>query len=400
MALSLHEITVEYRNSPIGIGEARPRFSWKLHSEEDNTFQAAYRLRVCGGGMEYDTGRVRGAQSHLIAYEGEPLRARTRYHVFVEVWDGGGRSARGETYFETGLLDGFAERAEMIAPDTEPAPACAELFTEITVGKPVARARAYATALGMYELCINGEKVGDLFFAPFWTDYNRRLEYQTYDIAPFLRPGKNEICMRLAKGWYRGELNGKRNIYGTESAGLAEIHIEYGDGGAECFYTDKNWRARGCFIVDSEIYHGEEQDGCADYSAVCGVKGIGYDKANIVAQINEPCRVTQRIKPVRLLHTPKGEQVLDFGQNLTGAVEFRIRGERGQSFPAMIFPSLTKKRSSLRPRASSLSGSLQNEVRPRQLFFAAKKFPTINFINFLLRQKRENILSGSCRIFC
>lgn len=330
MSISIKEIATEYKIAPIGIGERQPRFSWKLLSDRENVCQAAYRLRVSGGGSLFDSGMVKSRRSVLVPYTGEPLQAETRYEVNVEVWDDRGEKARAETFFETGLTEGFSENARFIAPDEENARGCSEVFTSFSLSKPVTRARAYATALGMYELYLNGKKAGDLCFAPFWTDYRHTLEYQTYDVADLLQSGENEISLRLAKGWYRSELNGKKNNYGELSAGLAEICVEFSDGSKLRICTDAEWKARKCFILDSEIYHGETQDATADCSSVCDVKTVEYDKRRIVAQINEPCRVTQRVKPVRVFRTPKGENVLDFGQNLVGVVEFRICGERGR----------------------------------------------------------------------
>lgn len=330
MSLSIKEIRIEYRDKPVGMGEKKPRFSWKLPSEWGDVFQSAYRLRVRGGEVNYDTGKVKSRKSHLIEYKGTPLAPETHYDVFLDVWDNRGNKAHGQTYFETGLLDGFVKETQFIAPATSESLSCSEIFTEITIEKPVVRARAYATALGMYELYVNRQKADDLCFAPYWTDYRHTLEYQTYDIAPLLWEGKNEVCLRLAKGWYRSELNGKRDNYGTESAGLAELHVDFAGGERFVLSTNETWRSRRCFIADSEIYHGETQDFTADLSAEYPVKEIQYDKSRVVAQMSEPCRVTQRIKPVCLIKTPKGEQVLDFGQNLVGVVEFRIQGERGQ----------------------------------------------------------------------
>ncbi|MDR0856485.1 MAG: glycoside hydrolase family 78 protein [Clostridiales bacterium] len=333
MSLTINGFTIDYRTGGIGLSPDAPVFSWKLDTDAHNTVQSAYRLRVSGGGAVYDTGRVDGAQSVCVPYKGARLSPQTEYRAEVEVTDNHGNTARAALTFETGLGAGADFTADFITADTAEPLACFEVFKGFSVGKKVVKARAYATAFGLYTLQINGKRAGDAYLTPGWTSYNKMLEYQTYDVTALVAQGGNEVALTVAKGWYAGYFGfaGKNKLYGDVTAAFAELHLFYEDGSRAVVKTAADWQARRSFITDSEIYYGETQDFCADVSAVFPVKTLPYDKNNLVAQINEPCRVTERVKPVGYLVTPKGERVLDFGQNLVGVVELKINGKKGQT---------------------------------------------------------------------
>jgi len=330
--LSIVDFTIEYRRNPLGLDEARPRFSWKLISGKKNVLQKAYRLSVyCGETLMWDGGDIKSGSSVLVSYGGSALSAQTEYRAAVKIKDNHGDTASAELFFETGLLAGGALKGLFIAPDRARQPNVSQLFTSFNARKEIKRARLYATALGMYKAEINGKKAGNIFFAPGWTSYNNLLQYQTYDATDLIVRGDNELSLTIAKGWYRGIIAYGPDNYGTASAALCELHIFYADGTRDIVVTDKAWRAQDSYISDSEIYDGETQDYIRGLSETYPVKEIEYDKNKINAQICEPVCVTERLKPVKHIITPAGERVLDFGQNLTGLVEFSASGERGQT---------------------------------------------------------------------
>lgn len=329
--LIIKDFTIEYKSNPLGIDEKTPRFSWKLISDRRGVKQRSYRLLVYNGETAvWDSGIIKSDKSILIPYEGLVFSAQTEYRAVVEITDNQGGNAAAELHFETGLLCGTAFDGAFIAPDIKEQPHVWTVEKTLTVSKEVKKARLYATALGMYRADINGKKVGDLFFAPFWTSYNKVLQYQTYDVTEAVTNGQNQLLFTVAKGWYRGEIGWDKNKFGDTSAVMAELHIFYADGTKEIIATDKSWSARQSYITDSEIYHGETQDFTAGLSAIYPVKEVTYDKNKIVSQINEPCRVIEKLKPIEYLITPLGEHVLDFGQNLTGLVELTLSGKSGQ----------------------------------------------------------------------
>lgn len=200
--LKVTELRIDSRTNPIGL-DAAPRFSWKLKSDQDNTVQAAYRVQV----GPWDTGRVQSDVSLFVPYEGPALQPRTAYTVKVEVWDNHGETAAAEGSFETGLLTPDNFKAQWIADPFEGEHPLPVFETSFTLDAPVKAARLYATAHGIYEAELDGQKLGDAWFAPGWTSYHKRLQYQTIAVDPALMtPGTHTLRVTVANGWYKGAL--------------------------------------------------------------------------------------------------------------------------------------------------------------------------------------------------
>lgn len=205
---------------------------------------------------------------------------------------------------------------------------------------PVESARIYATALGLYELQLNGSRVGDHYFTPGWTSYSKRLQYQTYDVTKLLHEGANALGALLGNGWYRGYLgwDNQKEIYGSKTSLLLELHIRYADGSNELISSDQNWQAAKSAIMMSEIYNGETYDARLELDITDPssegwhpVEIINYSKAIIVAQENVPVTQVETLKPIALLTTPQGDRVLDMGQNMVGWLKFNVKGQSGQA---------------------------------------------------------------------
>ncbi len=168
---------------------------------------------------------------------------------------------------------------------------------------------------------------------PGWTSYHHRLQYQIYDITKMLRE-ENEVEIMVGNGWYKGVYGFMLtpNIYGDRVGAFAEIHMEYGDGKREVLCTDESWKVRTGEILCSEIYMGETIDTTVDEAQgnTGTVSVTDFDRQTLTAQENEPVRITERIPAKELLVTPKGERLVDFGQNMTGIVEVKVHGRKGQ----------------------------------------------------------------------
>ncbi|CAI6014648.1 alpha-L-rhamnosidase [Cohnella sp. JJ-181] len=350
MTLTIKELTCEYRSRPLGIDAQRPRLSWKLGSERRGAAQTGYRIQVAAGEADFsdplwDTGRVESDASLLIPYDGPSLRSRTRYHYRIKVWDReGAESDWSETaWWETAVLSPDEWIASWIGadpaacdPDDAPSPLLRKTF-ELTGG--IVSARLYATAAGLYELYLNGERVGEDLMTPGWTSYDKRLQYQTYDVTDALVQGTNAIGIALGNGWYKGLLVKKNNRYGNRRAALMQLHVVLADGSERVVATDPSWRASTGGVRFSEIYHGEtfdarlepagwhtaEFDDSKWHDATAADPGTG----RLVAQENCPVRVTERVLPVAHLRTPSGAAVLDYGQNLVGRVRLRLNVPAG-----------------------------------------------------------------------
>ncbi|MBU3839399.1 MAG: glycoside hydrolase family 78 protein [Candidatus Ruminococcus intestinipullorum] len=338
--MRLRDVKVEYRDNPIGLDVKKPRFSWKLESEQGNTMQTAYRIYVTNHdevgkdkNIVWDSEKVDSQQSVLVEYNGNTLQPETTYHCYIQVWDNHGEVADKEVTFETGLCTSENIIADWITHDfSEEETACPIFFKKFSIEKKVKKARLYATALGLYELSMDGQRVGDSYFTPGWTSYQKRLQYQTYDVTQFLNEQEHRFEITVADGWYKGPFGFtlRPNIYGEQVGALAQLHIFYEDGTKEILKTDSSWYVTTGKIRYSQIYMGETIDCNIQNTEVFPVQLLDADKERIISQESEPVRITKRIKAKEFILTPNGEKVIDFGQNLAGFVEIKLHGKAGE----------------------------------------------------------------------
>ena len=332
--MRLYDFRTEYRENPIGLTEKAPRFSWKIESQEKDTLQTAYEIKVTDekGNIVWNSGKKASDQSVLISYEGETLADEMLYKVEVSVADNHGNVESIGGTFETGIFDNAEFIAKMITSDfPEEETACPVFGKTFAIDKKVKKARLYATAHGVYEVTLNGQTVGDYRMAPGWTSYHNRLQYQIYDVTEQLVE-ENKIAITVGNGWYKGILGFycQPNQYGTQVGAFAELHVEYEDGSKEVIATDETWSVKTGEIRYSEIYMGETIDTDAPEITEGNVVVKDFDKAVLTAQENEPVRITEKIVGKELIVTPKGEKLVDFGQIVTGVVEAHVKGEKGQ----------------------------------------------------------------------
>ena len=204
-------------------------------------------------------------------------------------------------------------------------------YTEFPSEKPV-KATLYVTACGVYEARINGRAVSEDLLRPGWTNYRKRIQYQEYDVTDLISD-TNRLEITVAPGWWAGYLNGegKNHHYGDRVAAWAELHILYADGAEKVVITDEGWRYTTGNTLDAELYHGETIDLTAEPAEPKPVElyELPYP-AQLVPQVGPSVRIIERLPAKQLIVTPKGEKVIDFGQNIAGFVELRVKGERGQ----------------------------------------------------------------------
>ncbi len=353
--LTPDHLTCEYFVNPLGLGARRPRLSWKLRADETarDVRQSAYRIIVTadsgGDDVIWDTGKVSSDRSVHVRYAGPELSSGQRCYWRVRVWDQSDRPSDWSPsgWWEMGLLDAADWQAQWITPDWDdpqdpaqprPAPLLRRPFA---LDGQVRAARLYATSLGLYELYLNGRRVGDGLLTPGWTSYNKRLQYQTYDVTDLLVEGANVIGAMLADGWYRGHLGfeGQRNLYGDCLALLAQLRVTYTDGRTAIIVSDAHWRATPGPIRMAEIYHGETYDArlertgwdCPgfDDAGWSAVRILDHRKDHLVAQVGPPVRQQEELRPVSIVTSPTGECIADFGQNMVGWVRLRVRGASG-----------------------------------------------------------------------
>lgn len=351
--LQVGNLLTENRTNPEGIDNANPRLTWQLKSSERNVMQTAYEIRVSDGlhalkagqNLSWQTNKIQSEQSVHISYFGKPLNTGTKYYWQVRVWDNHGNLSKWSepAYWIMGMLKPENWSAQWIQAgftetDLRPSPMFRK---EFQAPKVVQSAIAFVTARGLYEAEINGTKVGHAFFTPGWTSYGKRIQYQTFDVTKLLRKGKNAVGVTLGNGWYRGYLGirGQRDFYGSDLALLFQLTIKYTDGTTEQVISDGSWRSATGPVLYSELYHGETYDArlekqgwsLPDYkdAAWSGVVVRDYPVNNLVATENELVKKQETLQPLKLFKTPKGEQVIDFGQNLVGWVQVKASGKAG-----------------------------------------------------------------------
>jgi alpha-L-rhamnosidase len=340
----------EYERSPLLVAAPRPRFGWIIDSDAKDVTQASYRLQVSTDGafasIAWDSGEVPSDESACVPYGGPALAPRTRHYWRVKIRvASGAESDWGKiAFFETppAAKDWRAFFVSAEGPGSWAGSRGSLLRKEFELDGEIESARVYASALGLYELRLNGAEVGDEVLAPGWSSYGKRLLYQAYDVTALLRKGRNALCASLGAGWYKGDLAGwlgRRNVYGGRTALFAQLMVRFADGREAVVATDGSWRASDGPILSSEIYHGEtydarlEEEGWDrpgfDDSAWRAAAVLDEDRSRLVPRDGLPVRRHERFKTASLIVTPKGERVLDFGQNIAGRVRFRVSGKRG-----------------------------------------------------------------------
>lgn len=347
----IEHLQTENKTHPIGVGEVLPRFSWELSGDQRNLLQKAYEIVVFPAANPkkpvWRSGKILSSASVWIPYGGTPLNSDTKYDWQVTVWDNQHTEpvTSEMAEFHMGFLHSSDWKAQWIIPGyKEDSLRSSPLFRKtFQTKKQILSATAYITAHGLYEAQINGHRIGDAYFTPGWTAYQKRLQYQTYDVTSLLTKGSNAIGVMLGSGWYRGTIgfSNHNNVYGKDIALLFQLEIIYTDGTKETVSSDNSWKSSTGEIRYAEIYNGETDDA---RMAKKGWSLPGYDDRNwsgvgiekapmdvLVATCNELVKKKETFQPVRILTTPKGEKVIDFGQNLVGWVKIKVKGKAGDT---------------------------------------------------------------------
>lgn len=314
---------------PMGFAMNPPVVSWTVAKSTGHTQQWARVIVADDPHMQnilHDSGE---APLDALAYALPiALRPRTRYWWQVTVMADDGDCASARSWFETGKLD-EPWQGQWIAMAEDEHPLLRRCFA---LRGEIAQARLYICGLGLYEAEINGQPVSSEHFAPFYDSYNHLIQYQTYDVTDKLGTA-NELTVMLGGGWYCGRFAfgyPHGHLYGDRMQLLAELHVTYADGSAEVVASDESWACCPAPVTFSSIYDGEAYDARLESRNPCQpVQVVPAPQGALHERISPPVRVTEELTPT-LLHTPKGELVLDFGQVLTGWATFHDPLAEGQ----------------------------------------------------------------------
>lgn len=360
---SVSALRCEYLTNPIGIDINRPRLSWEIAAAKRGTRQKACQIVVNTetDDLLWDSGRVDSDQSVHVIYDGPVLQSRQRYTWQVRIWDETDTVTdwSSAAFWEMALLSHSDWQAKWIVPEQAPttmepemkffqklAPVppdfvrdysklnpCQYLRKSFRIDGIIKQARVYATAHGVYRLSVNDSRIGDQELAPGATAYDKYLEYQTYDLTGQLKQGENVIGAVLADGWYTGRIGlpGDSCQYGDQLALLLQLEIEYLDGRRQVIVSDADFESSTGPLRYSDLFIGEKYDARLESSVRewRRVNTADYGYANLVAQIGDPVRAIQEIKPVAVITTPKGETVVDLGQVIAGRFRMRVQGTAG-----------------------------------------------------------------------
>ncbi|MBW3634960.1 MAG: glycoside hydrolase family 78 protein [Armatimonadetes bacterium] len=328
-------------DNPLGIDAARPLLSWQMETPRPGARQIAYRIAAASSPAlletpdHFDSGWVESAQSAHLEYAGAPLGSRARVFWRVEVEDEtGARVQSAPAWWEMGLLERGDWKAGLISAPIAGGPltlAPVPRFTrEFTLDKPVAAARFYGTALGLYRCHLNGARVGDHELAPGWTDYRQSLRYQTFDVTSQLQEGQNSWTAFLGDGWASGHIGWKaRQNYADRPHFAAQLEITYQDGTREVIATDDKWTCALGPMLGADLLQGESYDGRLPWREIGRVDVAPLPDVVLRAPLSPPVRATQELKAVSVhlggnSHDAGRAWVFDLGQNMVGRVRLNL----------------------------------------------------------------------------
>ncbi|MBB5395659.1 glycoside hydrolase family 78 protein [Mucilaginibacter sp. AK015] len=343
----------EHMSSPIGVDAVQPRLSWQINDTRQGARQSAYQVLIAKDsvglsfkkGYAWDSGKLSSPASS-ITYNGTKLEPFTRYYWKVRTWDKDGKLMPDSriTFFETGMMGMANWRGNWISDErginTLPAPYFRKTFV---AAKKIKSARAYIAVGGLYELYINGSKVGNHRLDPMYTRFDRRNLYVSYDVTAQLQSGKNAIGVILGNGWYNHQSlavwNFDRAPWRQRPTFCLDLRVTYEDGTTSTIYTDDSWKTHLSPIVFNSIYTGEHYDSRLE---IPGWNTPDFDDTkwqetmlraapskNIVSQLMVPIRNVEEIPAKSIVKFTDQDYVIDLGRNIAGVTRVKLKGDSG-----------------------------------------------------------------------
>ncbi len=392
-SLQVTALRCEYLENPMGVEDPAPRLSWKLTSKMRGARQTAYQILVASTAKKlkgnhgdlWDSGRVTSDETVNIPYAGKPLPSGQACFWKVQVWDQADQTVKWSepAQWSMGLLHPQDWKGRWISyRDTSPVHASREQLylpptqmyrKDFKARKNVARATVYASALGIYDLYLNGQRASESLFSPGWSDYLRRVYYNVFDVTDLLKKGENTIGSVVADGWYAGYVGygllvgygpnkAGRCFYGKTPAFLAQLDVEYTDGSHELIVTDNTWKTsnlgpwREADLIMGETYDARmEQPGwcrpafpAKDWQAAIYAEENGSSRAvfsdttgnrevelgfvkppQLQAYPTQPIRVIQELPAQAMIESKPGVYIFDLGRNFAGMIRLNVAGPAG-----------------------------------------------------------------------
>ncbi len=372
-AIALKQLKTEMLSNPEGIDEAEPRLYWQIASGERNVYQKAYQILVASSVDKlnqeeadfWNSRKVTSSENIHIKYQGENLESNTKCYWKVRVWTNKGMSSWSEpAYWSVGLLYnkdwwgrwiGFDRAFPWEEIATRPTLGSRYFRKEFQTKKEIKSATAYIIGLGLYELHINGQKVGNAVLAPSPTDYFQNVKYNAFDVTSLLKSNdQNAVGVTLGNGRYF-TMRQNYKPYKIKNFGfpklLFHMEIQYQDGTREVVWSDDKWigTADGPIRNNNE-YDGETYDARKEFT---GWTKAGFDDKDWLAaeyvqepggayqaQMNANMKVMKEVTPVAITKHSSGDYILDMGQNMVGWVQMKVKGKRGDRVTLKFAESL------------------------------------------------------------
>ena len=384
------QLACELRINPMGIDVPHPDFNYELLAvtqADRGLHQTAYQLLVAttpellqkNRGNQWNSGKIKSGQTAYISYNGNPLESSRTYYWKVQVWDNNNLPSGWSepAQFTTGILAGNDWKAVWIAAPWTAAPNQESFITrkDFNVKNNLRRAVLHISGLGHYEVSVNGSKVGDELLAPGWTNYQKTVLYNTFDITRQLKMESNAIGIILGNGMYNIQPDRKRYVKFLNSFGklevIAQLRLEYADGTVQTVDTDSSWKANSGPVTFNNVFAGEDYDAAllqtgwdssgfttdTSWKAVLTVAGPGGQLKGLSCSA-PPIKAIDTLQPVKITKIKPELRIYDFGQNASMMPRIIVSGPKG-SYVRMIPAELLGK-NGLADRASAT----QDGVRP------------------------------------
>ena len=385
--ITIVKLLCNHTENPSVINTPATIFSWQLKSELRNQSQSAYHIIVADNfndiqnskGNIWNSEKVFSEESILVKFRGKELNPGWKYYWKVKVWNQSGvESDWSETgTFRTGL---FSEKDwakaqwigyEEMLPELKLVPGVhgngnnqgekalqrpvVPLFRKpFNIQKEISEATLFVSGLGHYEAWINGVKVGNSFLAPGWTDYNKTVLYNCYDVTKMLDEGENVLGAIVGNGFYNINRERYRKLviaYGMPKM-ICNLQIEYTDGTIENVISDDSWKTSPSPITFSSIYGGEDYDARLeqpnwngtefDDSSWKSIRLVSPPKGNLTAETDYPVKIMDSFKAQNIFELKSDVLLFDFGQNASGIIELKIKGKKGQEVRLIPAELITK----------------------------------------------------------
>jgi len=419
--LSITDLKCENKVNPLGIENKNPRLNWVLKSAERDQIQTAYRVLVSDNiaslklniGNIWDSKKVISDKSILVDFNGRPLQAAKKYFWKVKVWNRQGIESpwSNDATFSTGLFTdsdwsnahwiGYERLKDsmLLVPGIHMSgdkagklalqrPVVPMFRKEFNVKKKISYAQLFISGLGHYEASINGVKTGNSFLAPGWTDYDKTVLYNTYDVTGQLKPGKNSIGVMVGNGFHNINRERYRKLvitYGMPRM-ISKLKIIYTDGTEDVIVSGGDWKCTSSPITFTSIYGGEDYDARLEQKGwnIPGFNDVNWNsallveapKGKLVAETDYPLQVRNVISVKKISEPAPGKYLYDFGQNASGIIEMKVQGKKGQVIK-LTPGELINKNQAINQRASggpyyftyTLKGEGVETWRPRFTYY-------------------------------